>query len=172
MNNNDYFKKVPNLKERFWDMFIVDTLISNNDRNEANWGIIYDKETGNLRLAPVYDNGASFYGKSDDEKLKSILYDNFKFKQMAYDSCISTFSINEKNINPLKYIERMDNEDCNKALVRLYPKININKIKDLFNEIPNIYNNITIFSDVQKELYYKVLEYRLNIFKEVYEKLI
>ncbi len=172
MNNNDYFKKVPNLKERFWDMFIVDTLISNNDRNEANWGIIYDRKTGNLRLAPVYDNGASFYGKSDDEKLENILSNDFKFKQMAYDSCISTFTINEKSINPLKYIENMNNEDCNKAILRIYPKIDIERIKNLFNEIPNIYNGITVFSDVQKELYYKVLEYRLKIFKEVYEKLI
>ena len=72
MENNNYFKKVPNLKDRFWDMFIVDAFISNNDRNYNNWGLILNNETLELRIAPVYDNGAAFYSKSSDEKLVSF----------------------------------------------------------------------------------------------------
>lgn len=172
MNHNDYFKKVPELKDRFWDMFIIDALISNNDRNEANWGLIYDEDTGNLRLAPVYDNGASFYGKSDDEKLNTILQDEFKFKQMAYDSCISIFSWNGKQMNPLKYIESMNNEDCNQAIMRIVPKIDMEYIKKLFDEIPSSYHDLVVFSDIQKEVYYKMLDYKLEkVFKVVYDKL-
>ena len=63
---------VPELKERFWDMFIVDELISNNDRNDGNWGLVLDRETRKLRISPVFDNGASFYNKSDDDKICSI----------------------------------------------------------------------------------------------------
>lgn len=173
MDNNDYFEKVPKLKERFWDMFIIDSFISNNDRNEANWGLIYNKETRDLSLSPVYDNGASFYGKSSDEKLQNILKDNFKFKQMVYDSSVSTFMIDEHLINPLKYIESMDNDDCNKALIRIVPKIDMNKIKNIFDEIPNEYNGLSIFSDVQKEIYYKTLKYKLEkVFIPTYDKLI
>lgn len=36
MNNNRYFKIIPELKEHFWNMFIIDSLISNNDRNDGN----------------------------------------------------------------------------------------------------------------------------------------
>lgn len=173
MENNKYFKKIPELKTRFWDMFVIDALISNNDRNEGNWGLIIDKETSNLRLAPVYDNGAAFYGKSSDEKLKNSLEDEFKFKQMVYDSCVSTFIQNEKIINPLKYIESMKNIECNKALIRLIPKINIEKIKQIIDEIPKTYNDIPVFSEIQRKAYIKMLEYKLEkILKPIYKKLI
>ena len=171
MKHNDYFLKVPSLKTRFWDMFIIDAFISNNNRNEANWGLIYNKETKQLRLCPVFDNGASFYSKSDDNKLIGILNDDFKFKQMVYDSSISIFKENEKTINPLKYIESMKNRDCNQALIRIFPKIDLKKIKDLFDSIPTNYQDIIVFSDIQKQVYYKSLEYKYNIFKNIYDKL-
>ena len=50
MENNVYFKRIPSLKERFWDMFVIDALISNNDRNEGNWGLVLDKEKKILEL--------------------------------------------------------------------------------------------------------------------------
>ena len=37
MKNNDYFKKMPDLTKEFWKMFIIDALLSNNDRNDSNW---------------------------------------------------------------------------------------------------------------------------------------
>ena len=172
MDNNDYFKKVPELKDRFWDMFVIDAFINNNDRNEGNWGLILDKETGNLRLSPVYDNGASFFGKSADEKLSNALSDKFKFKQMTYDSCISTFKENGKIINPLKYIESMKNNECNKAIIRIFPRIKLENIKKMFDEIPEYYDDLVIFSSTQRETYYKILEYKYNnVFKPVYENL-
>ena len=103
MNNNEYFKKVPELKERFWDMFIVDAFINNNDRNYNNWGLILNNDTLELRVAPVYDNGAAFYSKSSDERIDNILQDDFKMKQVIYDSCVSSFIKDGKIINSLKY---------------------------------------------------------------------
>ena len=173
MANNQYFKKVPELKTRFWDMFVIDALISNNDRNEANWGLIYNKETDSLRCAPVYDNGASFYNKNSNEKLLELLKDKNKFKQVAYDTSISIFKINDKIINPLKYIESKSNKDCNEAIKRIFPKINKQNIQNIFNELPNYQDNILIISEEQKEFYYKILEYRIdNILKKVYNDLI
>ena len=173
MDNNYYFSKVPKLKERFWDMFIVDALINNNDRNVANWGLVLDKANGKLRVAPVFDNGACFYGKHSDDKIREILNNKTKFVQLAYDSCISVYTLNDKIINPLKYIESIKDEDCNKALVRIYEKISLDKIKEIFDQVPYEYNGMVIFSELQRELYYKVLEYRLlNILKPVYEKIV
>lgn len=171
LENNKYFIDNPKLKERFWDMFIIDAFINNNDRNEGNWGLIFDKENGRLRICPVYDNGASFYNKSNDNKINSILSDEFKLKQVIYDSAISIFKLVDKPINPLKYIESMKNEDCNLALLRLFNKIDMNIIKNIFNEIPEKYNDIIILSKEQRELYLKMLEYRYNIFYKTYEVL-
>ena len=38
MEHNPLFIKMPELKNWFWDMFIVDALIGNNDRNNGNLG--------------------------------------------------------------------------------------------------------------------------------------
>ena len=92
MNNNSYFEKIPELKKRFWDMFIVDAFINNNDRNNNNWGLILDHDTMNLRVSPVFDNGAAFYSISSEEKIRGLLDDDFKMKQVIYDSCVSIFT--------------------------------------------------------------------------------
>ena len=172
MDNNAYFKRIPELKERFWDMFIVDAFISNNDRNDNNWGLILNHDTMDLRIAPIYDNGAAFYSKSSDQRLESILDDEFKMKQVFYDSAVSSFTFDGKIINPLKFIESVNYEECNKALLRIFPRINLNNIKELFEQIPLEYNNITVLSKQQRDLYYKSLEYKYNnVFKVIYDKL-
>ena len=173
MEQNSYFKSIPELKMRFWDMFVIDAFISNNDRNEGNWGLILNKDTNDLRLSPVFDNGASFYNKSSDDKLLSIYTDDFRFKQSVYDSVISVYKFDGKVINPLKYIETMDNDDCNKAILRIVPKINIDTIISIFDEVPEEYNGLPILSKIQKEYYLKALKYRYdNVLVPVYNKLL
>ena len=80
-------------------------------------------------IGNVYDNGASFYNKASEDKIKTILKDEIKIKQVIYDSCISSFEKDGKIINPLKYLESMANKDCNQALINIYPKINMKDIK-------------------------------------------
>ena len=172
MNHNEYFAKVPDLKERFWDMFVIDALINNNDRNEANWGLVLDKENGSLRMAPVYDNGASFYGKSNDDKLSEIIKNEVKLKQVAYDSCISIYTNKEKIMNPLKFMETMQNEECNQAILRIVPKIDLIKIKELIYSIPEKAFELDVMSEIQKAAYYKIIEYRYQeVLNPIYEKL-
>ena len=73
LNNNTKVQTIGNIKERFWDMFIVDCFINNNDRHNGNWGVLVDNINGELiGLAPVYDNGNSFFPKHDEEKMKKI----------------------------------------------------------------------------------------------------
>lgn len=173
MKHNSYFKSIPELKERFWDMFVIDAFVNNNDRNEGNWGLVLNKDTNKLRLSPVFDNGASFYNKSSDNRLLSICEDDFKFKQSVYDSSISIYKLYGKSINPLKYIESMENDECNKAILRIVPKIDMEKIKKLFDEIPEEYNGLVVFSKTQKMYYLKVLEYRhKEVLLPIYNKLL
>lgn len=172
MENNLYFKSLPMLKERFWDMFVADAFISNNDRNEGNWGLVLDKETRRLRVAPIFDNGAAFYNKASDERLESIYIDEFKFRQSVYESSISIYKKNGKKINPLKYIESMNNKDCNEAVKRIVSNISLSKIEDIFNEIPGEYNGMLIISDMQRKFYLESLRYKYNnVLLPVYNKL-
>lgn len=70
LNNHPLFLKNPELKERFWDMFVVDALIGNNVRNNEDWGVLVNNKTNETTVCPVFDNGASFYTKSSDEQIK------------------------------------------------------------------------------------------------------
>lgn len=169
---NQIFKEIPKLKDRFYDMLVVDALIGNHDRNNGNWGILVNSITQAIRLAPVYDNGASFSNKLDDEKIKEIINDEHKFRQNVYESRISSFSLNEKIINPLKYIKTMEDEKLNEAVIRIVPKINIENIFKIIDEIPNEYNCIKVISDIQKEYYKKCIIYRYEqVLLKTYEKL-
>lgn len=40
------------LKRHFWDMFIVDALIGNGNRNNENWGFLYNTATDAITIAP------------------------------------------------------------------------------------------------------------------------
>ena len=160
MNNNPLFNRVAGLKDRFWDMFIVDALIGNNDRNNGNWGVLINNDTKKTEIAPVFDNGASFGNNTDDLKIEKILSDKERFKNSAYLSRICAFSINDKIINPFKYIESLENDECNKALLRIVPKIDLSKIYDIINDIPNEYEEIKIISDIRKKYYFECIKYR------------
>ncbi len=172
MENNPTFINNPSLKDRFWDMFVVDSLIGNNDRNNSNWGILVNEDTKETRVAPVYDNGASFNNKMSEDRMKEILQDKIRFENSAYISRSSAFYEDDKNINPLKYIENANNAELNNAILRIVPHVNLEKIKDIIYEVPNNHENIKIMSDVQKNFYYKLIEYRYNnILVPAYKKL-
>ncbi len=175
MDINPLFKQIPNLKDRFWDMFIVDSLIGNNDRNNGNWGVIVNSYTKETRIAPVFDNGAAFNNKSSDAKMQKILNNKDSFIASVYTSRRCVFAIGDEQINPLKYIESAENNDCNNALIRIFPKIDVGNITNIIYDIPNDYNGIRITSDIQKAYYSKCIQYRyekvlLPTYQKVKEK--
>lgn len=172
MENNPLFKQIPHLKKRFWDMFIVDALIGNNDRNNGNWGVIVNTDTKETRIAPVFDNGASFSNKSSDAKMQKILNNKEGFIASVYTSRRCVFAKGDTQINPLQYIESAENNDCNNALIRILPKINVDKITNIIYNISNDYKGIRITSDIQKEYYSKCIKYRYeNVLLPAYELL-
>ena len=92
---NDILSKIPNIEERFWDMVVVDALINNNDRNNSNWGVLY--ENGEYKLAPIYDNGASFSNKISDNKLLKQLQ-NKDIMIQSIQSSTTVYSLKDKQI--------------------------------------------------------------------------
>ena len=51
----------------FWKCAVIDCFINNNNRNNGNWGLLY--EEGKYRLAPIYDNGAALSNKLSDKQI-------------------------------------------------------------------------------------------------------
>lgn len=157
MQMNSYFKVLPDLQQRFWDMFIVDAFIHNNDRNEENWGVVHSPNENRVSL--VFDNGSAFCNKMSNKKFESLLSDETKFKQLVYENARSVYRLEDKPINPLKYIESMQNINVIEALIRIVPKIDFSKIQEIFDEIPKEWKGITVLSNPQREMYLKMLKF-------------
>lgn len=124
------------LRERFWDMFVVDALIGNPDRNNGNWGIISNGDE--FRLCPVFDNGSSFHFRKSDAQLSKMLESKNEMQIQAYKGRVCIFEEQGKRINPYQYIINLQNTDCNRAVMRITPRINLDKIFQLIDETPDL----------------------------------
>ena len=154
------------LKEFFWQMFIVDSFVGNFDRHNGNWGFLINENLKKIEIAPVYDCASCLYPKLTDEMIKEIISNDEEMEARVYIFPTSSLKINDKKINYFEYISSLENEDCNKALLKLFPKIDLEKINLIINETPFI-------SGIRKEFYKKILKLRYEIIlKTNYEKLL
>lgn len=138
------------LKEKFWNMFIIDCLIGNEDRHNGNWGFLKNIKNEKLIFAPIYDCGSCLFSVYTDEKMKECLEKSSKMQDCIKNTS-SAIRDNGAKIKYFEFITGLKNEDCNNALMRMYNKINLEKILKLINEID-------IISNIRKEFYCKVIE--------------
>ena len=146
-------------KEKFWEMFIVDSLIGNTDRYNDNWGFLLNKKTGQITFSPIYDCGSCLNPMLEDKELKSM--NEIELKNLAIN-CYSCIKENGKKINYMSYIKQMKSEDCNNAVKRIFKNINIAKINSFIDEVENISNE-------RKEFYKRIIKYRYDILQNVYK---
>ena len=146
------------VEARFWDMFVVDTLIGNTDRNNGNWGFIIDANE-KMHLAPIYDNGNCLNNKWDDKKMNSLLQSPEEMRVEPYTGRRCVFLLNNKRINPYKILQDKQYEGANSAIIRIVPHIDMDKIKDIIYNISD-----EIVSPTRKEFYTEIMNIR---YKEV-----
>lgn len=160
-------KKSTNVQEtvdRFWDMFIVDALNGNFDRHGGNWGFI--KKDNKYRIAPVYDNGLSMYPRlNTDARIKEVLESEEEINSRIYNFPTSHVKINGIKSSYYEVINSLEFKECNEALLRIFPQIDLERINALIDLIENI-------SDLRKEFYKTMYRERYEkILKPAYEKL-
>ena len=141
------------LKERFWDMFIVDAFIGNWDRHNGNWGFLYDTNTDEVTLAPVYDCGSSLFPQADEEMMKQILTDKNELNHRVFDVPLSAITYNGKKINYFKFLSSGEFEDCNTALKKIVKRIDMDKIYGIIDSTEAI-------TEIQKDFYKTMLSER------------
>lgn len=149
------------IKEKFWDMFIIDSIIGNTDRHNGNWGFILNNKTKKITFAPIYDCGSCLNPMLKDKEMEKL--NETELKNLAIN-CYSCIKENGKKINYITYIKSRKNEECNKAICRTFEKINI-------NEINKFIDNIEYMSDIRKQFYKKIIKLRYDIIKEVYNNI-
>ncbi len=156
---------VNKLKDFFWDMFIADSLVGNFDRHNGNWGFLIDEGAEKIEIAPIYDNASCLYPQLDDATMENIMKNKEEMEARVYVFPTSAIKINDKKINYFEFIGSLENEECNKALKRIYQLIDIKKINKIIENTPYI-------SNVRKEFYKKIINLRYEkIIKYSYEKL-
>ena len=160
---NTYNIDKTSFKNFFWDMFIVDCLIGNTDRHNGNFGFIKNIQTEELTLAPVYDCGSCLFSTFTDEKMEEVLNSEGLLRDCIKNTS-SAIKYNGSKIKYYDFITKLENGECTKALMRIYPKINVEKIYNIIDEIPCITN-------IRKEFYKTIIKYKYeNILKVAYKK--
>ena len=154
------------LKDFFWDMFIADTLVGNFDRHNGNWGFLINEGLKEVEIAPIYDCASCLYPQLTDERIKKIIDNEEEMNARVFVFPNSALKIDDKKINYYDFISSLDNVDCNKALLRVFPRINLNVINEIID-------NTLYISDIRKEFYKKIIKMRYDLLLKVnYNKLI
>ena len=151
-----------NIKEKFWDMFIIDSLIGNTDRHNGNWGILVNARSNMAEFAPIYDCGSCLNPMLDEKDIEKL--SDAEIKNLAIN-CYSCIKENGKKINYMTFIKSLKNEDCNKAILRIFEEIDLDKINKFID-------NISCMTSCRKDFYKKIIYLRYKILEETRNKII
>ena len=149
------------IQEKFWDMFIIDSIIGNTHRHNGNWGFLVNKKTKKIEFSPIYDCGSCLNPMLENSDIEKMNVEDLKNIVL---NCYSCLKENNKKINYMTFIKSRKNNECNEALRRMFNKIDIEKIE-------NFINDISCISDVRKDFYKKIISMRYDILKKVYNEL-
>lgn len=161
INNVNNLEDKELFEDNFWKIFVIDTLIGNVDRHLGNWALI--SKDNKYRLSPVYDCGSSLHPLLGESTIKEILRSD-ELKNIAIN-LKTAYKLNGKTLNYIDAYKLMP-EKLKKALVEIYPMIDMSKIKTI------IYNIDTLSEDM-KEFYYKtILLRKTEIIDKYYKKIV
>lgn len=153
--------------QRYWDTFIVDSLLGNFDRHANNWAYLIKNDGTDMKFAPIFDCGSCLYPQISDNAVPLILSseDEIIIRIDKFPTAALELE-NKTKANYKEYINSLENPDCTEALLRVFPYIDI----DVINK--TIYNNPAL-SDIRKEFYSTMLKSRIErILKPAYDKAI
>lgn len=141
------------LREFFWDQFVADAFLGNFDRHNGNWGLLADEKRGAAELAPVYDCGSCLYPQLSEEGMRDVLNDPDEISRRVFTFPNSALKENGVKIPYAAYISSLKNPECNAALCRIVPRIDMDQIQRIIEETPSL-------SDLQREFYLTILQER------------
>ena len=146
------------LSNYFWNMFVIDALIGNWDRHNGNWGFLYNQETDDIKLAPIFDCGSCLFPQIDEEAIIKCLNDKTEMNARIFDFPTSAILLNNKRINYYKFIKSHEYEECDKAINRIKERVDLDIINSLINNLDNISNNHKQFlKEIIKRRYEELL---------------
>ena len=120
-------------------------------------------KTDEIKIAPIYDCGSSFFPQIDEKMICDVLLNKQELNRRIYEMPTSAIKINNKRINYFDFISSLENEECNKALIRIVPRINMEDIYKLIEKIPLMTTlQQEFYKTILKERKEKILDYSYN----------
>lgn len=154
IDNTKIIKNKEEIIKGFWDMFVADALIGNPDRHLDNWGLLYNIKTNSYIFSPIYDCGSCLHALFSNEKKEKILANKIEMKNVAYN-IKSAYSMNHRRIF---YSEIFKNppKDLKGAILRIAPRIDMDKINAIIDSVP-------VISDVDKQFFKESIKIRKEL---------
>jgi hypothetical protein len=133
------------LEKFFWEMFIGDALLGNFDRHNGNWGFLINNESGEVKIAPVYDCGSCLYPQIDENRMKYVLNNAKEIEDRLFVFPNSALQIEGKKINYAQFLLKTENIECIKALRVIGGKIDLAIISSVIDNTPFISDTHKLF---------------------------
>ena len=153
--------EMPNLEEDFLKRFLMDAFLGNANRTNDNWGFLVSSN-GEIRLAPVFANGASLNSNCGAEKMRKILDDDSSFLAEAYTMKVCYHTIRGKRVNPFKLLKSGQDPKLNDTIKWFVQQDKLLNVLQLVNENKWL-------DDLHKEFYVRLLSERHNYFEDSME---
>ncbi len=96
LDKNLHFIDNKEVKEKFWDMFIIDVFIGNPNRHNGNWGFLLNQNSEKAIFSPIYDCGSFITPLLEDEEINKMNDSEKKNIVLNNYSCLKE---NGKRIN-------------------------------------------------------------------------
>lgn len=157
---------VPGVRERFWDMFVVDAFIKNPDRNNGNWGLLMTAPMV-YELAPVYDMGSSLFSKRSPSVAARRLGDEEAEQEDAFGTNISCYRLPDGRggstaIHPFDYMAKTSNPDLQGAINRFATAVDMEAVDALIDSVPEETYGIVLLPEPMRTEHKRLLRKRLN----------
>ena len=102
----------------------------------------------------MYDNGSSLYPKlNTDTKIAAVLASQEEIDKRIYQFPTSHIKVRNRNSSYFEVISSLQFEACNDALKRIVPRIDLERINRIIDEIEDI-------SELRKQFYKTMLQQR------------
>lgn len=144
------------LLEHFWDVFVTDALLGNFDRHNGNWGFLYDPAAGVSEIAPVYDCGSCLLPQTDEKVMRGVLENEDMLHARVFQFPTSAVKLTGRKINYYDFLTKGADADCQRAVERIYGRINMAEIDRFLDEVPYL-------TQLQRDFYKRYISARYDL---------
>lgn len=144
------------LRERFWDMFVVDALLGNFDRHNGNWGFLVDPTTRIAEIAPAFDFGSCLLPQAGDGIMRLVIDDRGELDARIYNFPASALKEDGRKIGYVDFFRRHAHDLLAPSLGRIAPRIDMASISAFIDEVP-------LLSDLQRTFYKTYIAARYEV---------